>query len=161
LFLMIDRLVHRVVPFQLKTALPLNVRTWYYRIELPLKPGQFPEAAEGNLLQELERLQFTPANARDLNAARQDALNYLDGAAVREWFASHGISERRDEGAQWIQSMTNDEIRGAVRDLLIMNRVIASWAPKAKETSVSVESLTPAAASSSAQPSPTVRGQTA
>jgi hypothetical protein len=54
--------------------------------------------------------------------------------------------------------MTSDDIRGAVRDLLIMNRVIASWAPKPKETSVSVESLTPAVSSSSAQPSPTGRG---
>jgi hypothetical protein len=149
LLLLLDKLIHRIVRLPLQTSLPLNVRPYYYRIELPLSAGQFPEAAEANLLQELERLQFTPANPRDLSGARQDALAYLDGKDVREWFASHGISDRRDEGVRWLESMTADDMRAAVRDLLIMNRVVATWAPKPKETTVSVEPLT----SSSPQPS--------
>jgi hypothetical protein len=153
LLLLIDKLIHRVIRLPLQTSLPLNVRPYYYRIELPLGAGQFPEPAETNLLQELERLQFMPANPRDLSAARQDAVAYLDGKDVREWFASHGISDRRDEGVHWLESMTADDMRATARDLLIMNRVVASWAPRPKETTVSVEPLS----SSSPQPSVGVR----
>jgi hypothetical protein len=142
LLLLLDKLIHRAVRLPLQTSLLLNVRPYYYRIELPLGVGQFPEPAEENLLQELQRLQFTPANPRDLSAARQDALAYLDNANVREWFASHGISERRDEGVHWVESMSADDLRAAARDLLIMNRVVASWAAEPKETTVSVEPLT-------------------
>ncbi|HLH30626.1 MAG TPA: hypothetical protein VKY31_05450, partial [Terriglobia bacterium] len=131
------------VQLPLQTSLPLNVRPYYYRIELPLSAGQFPPTAEDNLLQELQRLQFTAPSARDMSAARQDALNYLDTTPVREWFASHGITDRRDEGVQWLEAITADDIRAAARDLLIMNHVMASWPPKPKETSVTVESLTP------------------
>jgi hypothetical protein len=160
LLLVLDRLIHRSVPLQLKTSLPLNVRAYYYRIELTLAAGQFPEPAEENLLQDLQRLQFTPANANDLSAARRDALAYLDSKDVREWFASQGISEHRDEGAQWINAVTADDLRAAVRDLLIMNHVVATWAPKPKETSVSVESLT-SASPSAPQPSPSGSGKQA
>jgi hypothetical protein len=160
LLLVLDRLIHRSVPLQLKTSLPLNVRAYYYRIELPVAAGQFPEPAEENLLQDLQRLQFSPANANDLSGARQDALAYLDSKDVREWFASQGISEHRDEGVQWIGAVTADDLRAAVRDLLIMNHVVASWAPKPKETSVSVQPLT-SASSSASQPSPSGRGKEA
>jgi hypothetical protein len=142
LLLLLDRLIHRTVRLPLQTSLLLNVRPYYYRIELPLGVGQFPEPGEENLLQELQRLQLTQANPRDLSAARQDALAYLDSANVKEWFASHGISERRDEGVHWLESMTADDMRAAARDLLIMNRVVASWAARPKETTVSVEPLT-------------------
>ena len=154
LLLMLDRLIHRSVPLQLKTSLPLNVRAYYYRIELPLAAGQFPEPAEENLLQDLQRLQFSPAKANDLSAARQEALAYLDSKDVREWFASQGISERRDEGAQWIGAVTADDLRAAVRDLLIMNHVVASWGPKPKETSVSAQPLASAAPSAPQPPPP-------
>jgi hypothetical protein len=145
LILLLDRLIRRTVPLQVKTALPLTVRPYYYRLELAVPAGQFPEPAEENLLQEIQRLQFTAANARDLAAARQETLDYLGTKEVREWFASHDLAERRDEGLQWIQSMTPDDMRVAARDLLIMNRVIATWAPKPRQTVVAVESLTPAA----------------
>jgi hypothetical protein len=141
LVLLLDRLIHRVVRLPLKTSLPLTVRPHYYRIELTVPSGQFPEPAEENLLQEIQRLQFTTGDAREFTAARQDALSYLSGKAVREWFASRDIVERLEEGMQWLQSMTSDDMRIAARDLLIMNRVIASWGPKAKQTSVAVESL--------------------
>src|SRR5439155_26078215 len=52
-----------------------------------------------------------------------------------------GIPERLEEGIQWVQSTTNDELRAAVRDLLLMNRVIATWPPKPKQTTVLVENL--------------------
>ena len=126
LLLVLDRLIHRSVPLQLKTYLPLNVRAYYYRIELSVAAGQFPEPAEENLLQDLQRLQFTHANANDLTAARRDALAYLDSKDVREWFASQGLSEHRDEGVQWVGAVTADDLRAAVRDLLIMNHVMAS-----------------------------------
>jgi hypothetical protein len=111
---------------------------------LSIPAGQFPEPAEENLLQEIQRLQFTRTEPGVLTAARSDALTYLNSAAVREWFASHDLSSRRDEGVQWIESTTADDLRVAARDLLIMNRVIASWSPKAKQIGVAVESLTPA-----------------
>jgi hypothetical protein len=141
LILMLDRLIHRIIALPLKTSLPLTARPYYYRIELPLAAGQFPEPAEENLMQELQRLQFTPAKPADLTAARRDALAYLDGRDVREWFASHDIADRRLEGIQWLESVTADELRTAVRDLLISNHVVATWAPKPKQTSVSVESV--------------------
>src|SRR6185436_4939979 len=103
--LLLDRLIRRIVPLPLKTALPLTVQSYYYRLELVVPSGQFPEPAEENLLQELQRLQLTPANARELTAARQEAVAYLESKSVREWFASHDILMRREEGVQWIQSM--------------------------------------------------------
>jgi len=152
LLLMLDRLIHRVVALPLKTSLPLTAGAYYYRVELPLTAGQFPEPAEENLLQELQRLQFTPARPADMTASRRDALSYLDSQDVREWFASHDIAERRLEGIQWLESITTDELRTAARDLLISNHVVATWAPKPKQTSVSVESVsagaTPAPVSS-------------
>ena len=141
LMLLLDRVIHRLVPLQLKTALPLTVRPYYYRIELPVLAGQFPEPAEENLLQELQRLQFTPVNARDLTAARQEAVAYLESKPAREWFASHDILVRREEGIEWIQSMSPEDMRVAARDLLIMNRVLASWSPRPKQTVVSSEPL--------------------
>jgi hypothetical protein len=141
LLFLLDRVIHRVVPLPVQTALPLSVRPYYYRIELPIPPGQFPEPAQDNLLQELERLQFTAANARDLAAAKQDALSFLDSKDVREWYASHDLAGRRDEGVQWIEAMTAADVRAAARDLLLSNRVIATWSPKAKQTSVSAEPL--------------------
>lgn len=153
LLLLLDKLIHRIVPLPVQTSLPLNVRTYYYRIELPLNAGQFPEPAEENLLQELQRLQFTPAGSKDLAAAKQDAIAYLDSKDVREWFASHGIGDRGDEGVQWIGAMTSDDMRAAARDLLLMNRVVATWSPKPRETSISVEPLS----GTSRQPAGTAR----
>jgi hypothetical protein len=141
LLLLLDRVIHRVVPLQVRTSLPLSVRTYYYRIELAVPPGQFPEPAQDNLMQELERLQFTPASVRDLAAARQDAVGYLNSKEVREWYASHDLSGRHDEGVQWLQSITADDLRAAARDLMLSNRVVATWSPKAKQTSVSAEPL--------------------
>lgn len=152
--LLLDRLIERVVPLSLTTALPLSVHPYYYRMEAPVPAGKFPEPIEENLLQEIQRLQFTRADSRDLEAARQDARAYLESRYVRQWFLSHDIPERREEGIQWVQSMTADEMRIAARDLLIMNRVIATWAPKVKQTPVSVENL-----GEDARPSPGLAGR--
>ncbi len=157
LFLVLDRLIHRVVRLPLQTALPLGTRPYYYRIELAVPAGQFPEPVEASLLQELERLQFTPASAKDLAAARDESAAYLESSEVREWYTSYGIPERRVEGIQWILSMTADDLRGAARDLLISNRVIATWAPRPKQTTVTTESLSNALP----QSLPSVRGQRA
>src|SRR5262249_25983802 len=140
LMLLLDRVIHHIVKLPVKTTLPLTVRPYYYRIELPVAGGQFPEQAEENLLQELQRLQFTPANARDLTVARQETIAYLESNAVREWFASHDILVRREEGIQWIQSMSTDDLRLAARDLF-MSSVLASWSAKPRQTSVSAEPL--------------------
>jgi len=139
--LLLDRLIRRVVPLAPKTTLPLTARPNYYRLEVEVPSGQFPEAVEEKLLQELQRLQSSPASAQDLDGARQEALAYLDSKAIREWFASHDILDRREEGMQWIQSMSADDMRVAARDLLIMNRVIASYAPRPRLTVVTSEPL--------------------
>jgi hypothetical protein len=141
LVLLLDRVIQGAVPLKLKTALPLTVHPYYYRMELSIPAGQFPEPAEENLLQEIQRLQFTRADPRVLSDARGAAVAYLNSGAVREWFASHDLSDRRDEGVQWIELMTADDLRVAARDLLLMNHVIASWAPKPQQTVVAVEDL--------------------
>jgi hypothetical protein len=148
--LFLDRLIHRIVPLKLTTTMPLNAHPYYYRVELVVPLGQFPEAAQENLVQELQRLQLTRASSQDLNGAREEVLAYLDSKPVREWFASHDLLSRRDEGVQWIQMMSADDMRVAARDLLITNRVIATWDPKSKQTSVTSEPLTPAAATTTA-----------
>jgi len=139
--LLLDRLIHRVLALSPATALPLTLHSNYYRLELPVPAGQFPEPVEENLLQEIQRLQFTRADRMDLEAARREASSYLESKYVREWFESHGIPERHEEGLQWVQTMNADEMRVAARDLLIGNRVVATWAPKAKQTAVDVEDL--------------------
>jgi hypothetical protein len=58
-----------------------------------------------------------------------------------EWFASAGIPERRAEGIEWIQAMTADDVRVTARDLLLANRVVATWSPKVKQAAVEVEDL--------------------
>jgi hypothetical protein len=139
--LLLDRLMKRLVTIPAATALPFTLTPYYYRVEVPVPAGQFADSVEANLLHELERLQFARAEARDLEAARQDALTYLQSKSAQEWFASHGISEHQEEGIQWIRSMSADDMRGAARDLLLVNRVIASWDPAIRQTSVEVETL--------------------
>jgi len=140
LILLLDRILHRAIPVRFQTSLVPSLRPHYYRLEIPVTQGQFPEPVEDNLLQELQRLQLT-MDSGYLSGARQEALQYLGREDIREWFASRGIPERLEEGVQWVQSVTSDELRAAVRDLLLMNRVIATWAPKPKQTTVAVENL--------------------
>src|SRR6185369_6099505 len=93
------------------------------------------------LLQELQRLQFARAEPNVLDQAKSDARAYLESKDAMEWFASAGIPERRTEGIEWIQAMTADDVRAAARDLLLANRVVATWSPKAKQTAVDVADL--------------------
>jgi hypothetical protein len=153
LVLLLDRVIHRTLPIPLQTTLLLSLRPHYYRIELPLAQGQFPEPAEENLLQELQRLQLTSVDSQRLSAARQETVAYLGSNEVREWFASRGIPERLEEGIQWVRSLTPDDLRAAAGDLLLMNRVIATWPPKPKQTTVEVEKLNDRTAEP--RPSPT------
>ena len=139
--LLLDRVIRRVVPLKVISDLQLATHPYYYRVEVPVPSGQFPEPVEENLLQEFQRLQFTRVEARELDAARQDVRTYLESKDVREWFESLGFPERRTEGMEWIQAMTADDVRVAARDLLVANRVVATWSPKAKETAVEVEDL--------------------
>jgi hypothetical protein len=139
--LLLDRVIHRVVPMKVTTGLRLTVHPYYYRLEVPVPAGQFPEPVEENLLQEIQRLELTRVESRALEAAREDVRSYLESGDVREWFASLGIPERREEGLDWIQAMTADDVRVAARDLLVENRVVATWSPKARQTAVEVEDL--------------------
>jgi hypothetical protein len=139
--LLLDRLVRRIIPLRVASELHLATRPYYYYLEVPVPVGQFPEPIEDTLLQELQRLQFTRAEANTLEQAKSDARAYLDSKDALEWFASKGIPQRRTEGIEWIQAMTADDLRVAARDLLLANRVVASWSPKAKQTSVEVEDL--------------------
>lgn len=140
--LLLDSLIQRVVPLKLDTSLPLFLEQFYYRIELPVPEGQLLKTAEESFLQEIERLQFQRAAAADLDDARADARAYLQSVGVRAWFDSHGIPERREEGLQWIESFSADDLRATARDLIVANRVLATWAPKIRQATVQVESLT-------------------
>ena len=137
----LDRVIHRTVQRSPQTVLLPSLNPYYYRLEISLSPGQFPEPAEESLLQELQRLQLSGVDSQRLSAARQETLAYLDSKEIREWFAVRGIPERLEEGKQWVQSMTTDDLRAGMRDLLLMNRVIATWPPKPKQTTVEVENL--------------------
>ena len=139
--LLLDRVIHGSLPIPLRTMLLLSVHPYYYSMELTLAPGQFPEPAEANFIQELQRLQFTPIDTPHLSAAKKQTSEYLDKKEIREWFASRGISDRLQEGVEWVQSMTADDLRAAVRDLLLANRVIATWPPQPVQTKVEVENL--------------------
>jgi hypothetical protein len=139
--LLLDRLIRRAVPLRVTTTFPLTIQPYYYRLEVPVPGGQLPEPVEENLLQELQRLVYARANDRELNAAHQEAIAYLDSRPVREWFASQDMMSRREEGIQWIQAMTADDMRVTARDLLMMNRVIATWSPKPRQSSVGAEPL--------------------
>ena len=139
--LLLDRLIHRIVPLRISSDLQLAAHPYYYRLEVPVPAGQFPEPVEDTLLQELQRLQFTRAEANTLEQAKSDARAYLESKEAVEWFASGGIPERRTEGIGLIQAMTADDLRVAARDLLLANRVLATWSPKAKQTAVEVEDL--------------------
>jgi hypothetical protein len=138
---LLDRVIHRTLQIPLQTTLQLSLHPYYYRMEIPVAPGQFPEPIEANLLQELQRLQLAQVDPPRLLAARQETLAYLDSKEVREWFASRGIPDRLEEGMQWVQAITTDDLRAAARDLLLMNRVVATWAPKPRKTTVEVENL--------------------
>ena len=141
LVLLLDRMIRGSVRAPLQTSLLLSLHPYYYRLEVSLSAGQFPEPAEESLLQDLQRLQFTLLDPARLSSVKQKTLEYLDSKEVRGWFATRGISERLEEGLQWIQSVTSDDLRAAARDLLLSNRVIATWAPKPAETQVEVENL--------------------
>ena len=153
--LLLDRVIHGRLPLPLKTMLLLSLRPQYYRMELSLAAGQFPEPAEDNFLQELQRLQFTPLDSPHLSAAKNQTSEYLDSKETREWFASRGILDRLQEGMEWVQSMSADDIRAAVRDLLLANRVIATWPPLPAQTKVEVENLS----GGKAEPKPTPTAQ--
>ncbi|MBI4475439.1 MAG: hypothetical protein HY646_22435 [Acidobacteria bacterium] len=139
--LLLDRLLLRVLPKKPNTMLRLSVRPYYYRLELPVPSGQLHEEVEESLLQELQRLQFARARPEDLEAARRNAVAYLESFEVKEWFATQGIAERRDEGLRRIQNFTADDMRTGVRDLLLSNRVIATWSPRPQRPTAQVESL--------------------
>jgi hypothetical protein len=72
-----------------------------------------------------------------------------------EWFTSGGIPERRMEGIEWIQAMTADDVRVAARDLLLANRVLATWSPRAKQTAVDIEDLRKAGPAAKSEPAAT------
>ncbi len=141
LVLLLDQVIRGSIRAPLQTALLLSLRPSYYRLELSLAPGQFPEPAEESFLQDLQRLQFTLLDPSRLSDTKEKALAYLNSKEVREWFASRGILDRLEEGVQWIKAITADDLRAAARDLLLSNRVIATWSPKAAKTEVQVERL--------------------
>jgi hypothetical protein len=156
--LLLDRVIHGSLPIPVKTMLLLSMRPYYYRIELGLTPGQFPEPAEENFLQELQRLEFARVDAQHLASAKKQASDYLESKEIREWFASRGLPDRLQEGMAWVQATTADDIRAAVRDLLLANRVIASWPPKPEQMQVEVENLNAPSPGTARRPLPLGQG---
>jgi hypothetical protein len=139
--LLLDRLITRVLPSKPVTALRLSLHPYYYRLEVPVPAGKFPEPVEEGLLQDIQRLQFARATTEDLETARRSAVEYLQSREVREWFSTQGIPERLAEGLQWVETLTADDVRTAARDLLLMNRVVATWPPKVERRTVEIEIL--------------------
>jgi hypothetical protein len=93
------------------------------------------------LVQEIDRLQFVRAPDEDLESAKKRAIDYLEGAALTRWFLSAGIPDQRERGIQLIRSLTADDLRVTARDVLVANRVVASWSPRANQARIAVESL--------------------
>ena len=151
--LLLDRLIQRLASGKPAGTLIPALDPYYYRTEVAVPEGQLVDSVEENFLHEIERLQYVRAPERDLLEARQSAIEYLDSQAVQRWFLSLGIAERREEGIKWIRSFSADEMRATARDLLVSNRVVASWPPKAKEAVIAVESLNDAGRASGLTPS--------
>jgi hypothetical protein len=149
--LVLDRIVRRTLHQKPVTALPLTVDPYYWSVQVAVPAGQLADSVEENLLQDIDRLQFTRTKPEDLQAARQDAASYLDSPNVREWFASEDLESRRQEGLQWVESFTVDDIRATVRDTIAANRVVASWSAKPKQNTVQVESISAASSAIAAK----------
>jgi hypothetical protein len=148
--LLLDRLIQRMVPGKPVGTLIPTIDAYYYRLEVPVAAGQFADDVQQNLLHEIERLQYVRATDRDLEESRASAIAFLESPSVESWFLSMGIPERRQEGMDWVRSFSADDMRTTIRDLLLTNRVIASWPPKPKDASVTVESLNSASSTKSA-----------
>jgi hypothetical protein len=158
--LLVDKLIERLVPGKPAGTLVPALDPYYYRIEIPVPAGQFVDAVQENFLHEIERLQYTRAPDRDLQEARQSAIEYLESPAVQRWFLSFGMAERRQEGIEWIRSFSADDLRATVRDLLISNRVVATWPPKPTEAVVAVEKLSDSTPSTAPALRPTLEAGT-
>jgi hypothetical protein len=142
--LVLDRIVRRTFRQKPVTSLPLTVDPYYWSVEVPVAAGQAADAVEENLVQDIDRLQFSRTRPEDLQIARQEATSYLESSFVQEWFASEDLEARRLEGLQWVASLTADDIRATVRDIIAANRLAASWSGKPKQNTVQVESLSAA-----------------
>ena len=139
--LVLDRIVRQTLREKPKTSLTLTVDPYYWSVEVPVALGQQADTVEESLLQNINRLQFARVKPEDLDAAKRDALAFLQTPYVQEWFAAESLDERLTDGLQWVQSLTADDLRSTVRDLIAANRILASWAPKPKQNTVQVESL--------------------
>lgn len=147
-YLMLDRLIQQTIPEKPVTALLPALDSYYYRMEVAVPSGQMAESVEKSLHQELEQLQFVRASNEQLDAARRNAIQYLDSEAVQQWFVSLGIPERRLEGLEWLKAFTADDMRSTARDLIESNPVIVGWSPKVKVVRLDVERLSDIAARS-------------
>ena len=138
--LMLDQVIKVNTPgYSFSTLVPA-LNPYYYRFEAPVSFGQSADAVEQAMMQELERLQFVPVNDTVMNRARAGALQMIESTAIRNWFTSLGIEDRRQEGISWIGEFTADDLRIAARELLLANRAVALWSPKPKQVRVETES---------------------
>ncbi len=136
--LFLDRLIRRTVP-NVSTSLAPSIESGYYQLEVPVPQGQFDDVVEGRFIEDLDRLQSTYVKTEIFEAARADAIQYLE-SAVALWFRSLGIDDRRLEGIERLRAFAPDDIRAAMRDVL-MDHVVASWSPKPRQTTIEVEAL--------------------
>jgi hypothetical protein len=151
---LLDQVIKATIPgYPFSTLVPA-LNPYYYRFEVSVPAGQTADAVQQVVMQELERMQFVRATDETMNQARSAALQYLESTPIRNWFTSLGIDERRQEGMQWAQAFTADDLRVAARELLLANRVVALWSPKPKEVRVETESIDGSGASRAAAVEP-------
>ena len=147
--LMLDRLIQSTLPSKPKTEFLPSLEPHFYRMEVVVPAGTTAEAAEEALRADLNQMQFTRASQERLEAARSSALEYLAGERIQGWFSSLGISERRKEGIDWIQSFSADDMRAAARDLIESRPVVAGWSPRVRTLKLQTELLSDIAARAS------------
>ena len=139
--LMLDRLLQRVLPEKPRTVLKPSLEPYFYSLQVPVSSGSTAAAVESNVRDELNRIQFVRAADSDLEAARQDAIRYLESDATKQWFTSLDVPERRLEGLDWIKSFSAEDMRSAARDLVEAKPVVMGWSPKLRVLRLQVESL--------------------
>jgi hypothetical protein len=139
--LMLDRLIRETVSAKPKTELLPSLEPYFYRMEVAVPSGQLSESVDAALRADLNQMQYVRASREQVEAARKSAIQFLDSERIQEWFASFGVSARRMEGIEWVRSFSADDMRGAARDLVESNSVVASWSPRVRTLKLQTEYL--------------------
>ena len=137
--LLLDRLIHRIVPLRISSDLQLAAHPTTTVSRFLCLPGSSRADRRYSAAGTTATAVYVPKRTR---WSRQKATRERISRAKRRWSGSPAVEFRRDERRNQVdQAMTADDLRVAARDLLLANRVLATWSPKPRQTAVEVEDL--------------------